>query len=119
VQKESTYENYEIVKTGKTKKIAGYQSAEYKGKSKEEQITMYISTNFPIDAQKSMQNYMANLAPPSYNENMSKAIDSGVMMEFENVRLDEKGEKTTWITKKVAIKTFDIINQDYGFYKDK
>ncbi|MEZ4909477.1 MAG: hypothetical protein R2774_01315 [Saprospiraceae bacterium] len=116
---EKENENYEITKTGKSKKIAGYQSNEYKGKTKEENITMYISTDFPINAQKSMQAYMSKLAPQSYNENMTNMVDSGFMMEFENVRLDEKGEKTTWITKKVSQKAFDIINAEYGLKNEK
>jgi hypothetical protein len=112
-------EPYDIVMTGKTKKIAGYNSNEFKGTSKDEKVTMYISVNFPVNTQKSFQAYLSKLAPQAYNENISKATDNGVMMEFENTRTDEKGEKTTWVTKKVTEKLFDIINEEYGLYNEK
>jgi hypothetical protein len=105
--------DFKVQKTGKSKKIAGYNSDEYKGNSSKEEITMYLSTNFPINTQKTMQAYLSKLAPPSYNENMTYSLN-GIMLESENMRLDEKGEKTTWKTKKISEKSFDIVNIDYG-----
>lgn len=107
-------EMYDVVATGKSKKIAGYKSNEYKGNSKEEKITLYITGSLPVESHKSIQVYFASLAPQAYNDNMKAVTDSGIIMEFENSRLDENGEKTTWVTKKVTEKSFDLVNADYG-----
>ncbi len=102
-----------IEKTGKSKKIAGYNGEEYKGSSSDEKMVMYLSTNFPINTQKTMKAYLSKLTPPSYNENMSLARD-GIMLESENTRIGGNGEKSTWVTKKILEKSFSIINAEYG-----
>ncbi len=110
-----TKNDFKIEKTGKKKKIAGYQSQEYKGNTKEEEMIMYVSENFPVQWQKSYTSYMNKFAPASYAENTS-GIESGIMLEYENSRKDED-KKTTWITKKVAEKSFEILKSDYNFEK--
>ncbi len=102
-----------IEKTGKKKKIAGFQSSEYKGSTNEEEFVMYVSTDFPVNWQKNYTQSMSKFAPPSYAENTSK-IENGIMLEYENSRQDED-KKTTWTTLKVSEKTFDIKKSDYNF----
>ena len=106
--------NYKIEKTGKTKKIAGFQSDEYKGSSAEENVIMYLSQKFPVDTKSNFMAHMKQFAPPSYNENMANS-SGGVLMQYENTRKNESDRKTTWETKKVSEKSFDIINADYNF----
>ena len=77
-----------LKKIGKTKKIAGY-----------------ISDQFPIKWEKTFSQYNKQFAPEPFTENVDIS-EGGVMMEYENIRKDEKGEKTTWVTKKVSEKTF-------------
>ncbi len=105
-----------LKKTGKTKKIAGYTGTEYKGNSTNEDIVMYISDQFPIKWEKTFSQYNKQFAPEPFTENVDIS-EGGVMMEYENIRKDEKGEKTTWVTKKVSEKTFSIITSEYEFNK--
>jgi hypothetical protein len=71
-----------------------------------------------VESHKSIQVYFASLAPQAYNDNMKAISDGGIIMEFENIRLDENGEKTTWITKKVTENSFELVNADYGLYNE-
>lgn len=105
-----------LKKTGKTKKIAGYTGTEYKGNSANEDIIMYISDQFPIKWEKTFSQYTKQFAPEPFTENVDIS-EGGVMLEYENTRKDEKGEKTTWVTKKVSEKTFSIITSEYEFSK--
>lgn len=107
---------FKINKTGNSKKVAGYTSQEYKGETTDENVTMFISDNFPVNYSKGYVSYMSRIAPASYTEN-SQLMTNGVMMEYENVRKDGK-EKTTWVTKKVSEKPFGIIVSEYQFDKE-
>ena len=108
--------NMNLKKTGKTKKIAGYISSEYKGSSAVEEIVMYISDQFPIKWDKNFTRYTSQFAPDPFTENISTS-DGGVMLEYENSRKDEKGEKSTWSTKKISEKPFSVITSEYEFKK--
>ncbi len=111
-------DKWKIRKTGKSKKVAGYNSQEYSGETSDEKILMYVSENFPINIQKNFQPYMSKFAPSSYTENMA-GTEQGIMLEYENIRKDEKGEKTTWVTKKISEKPFDLVNADFKFASPK
>lgn len=113
---DSSAYNMNLKKTGKSKKIAGYISSEYKGSSAEEEIVMYISDQFPIKWDKNFTRYTSQFAPDPFTENISTS-DGGVMLEYENSRKDEKGEKSTWSTKKISEKTFSVITSEYEFKK--
>jgi hypothetical protein len=102
-----------IEKTGKKKKIAGFQSFEYKGSTKVEDFVMYVSADFPVNWQSNYTAYMSKFAPASYAENSSK-IENGIMLQYENKRKDED-KVTTWTTVKVIEKSFDIKKVDYNF----
>jgi hypothetical protein len=115
-ENESEYK-FSIQKTGKKKKIAGYQTLEYKGSGNNEDFIMYVSESFPVQWQKNFTSYMSQFAPASYAENSSN-IDSGIMLEYENTRKDGK-QKTAWSTKKITEKSFDIVKADYNFGQEK
>jgi len=113
---DSTAYQMNLKKTGKTKKIAGFTGTEYKGNSPNEEIVMYISDQFPIQWEKNFSPYMKQFAPEPFTENVG-ASEGGVMLEYENTRKDEKGEKSSWVTKKVNEKSFSVITADYEFKK--
>ena len=106
-------QDMKIEKTGKKKKIAGFQSNEYKGSTKEEDFVMFVSSDFPVNWQSNYTAYMSKFAPASYAENSSK-IENGIMLQYENRRKDED-KVTTWSTVKVNEKSFDIKKSDYNF----
>ena len=114
--KDSTAYKTNFTKTGKTKKIAGYTASELTGANEREKITMFATNQFPVRWDQKFSNYTGQFAPYSFIENVSVSSE-GFMLEYENIRKDEKGEKTTWITKKVSEKSFDIVNKDYTFAK--
>lgn len=105
---------YTITKTGKTKKIAGYNTEEYNGESEEEYATLYITKDFPVDIKNNFATYMKQFAPASYNDNI-KDVGEGIMLQYENKSKAEPDKKTTWITKKVRTEGIDIVNSEYGF----
>ncbi len=117
---ESTEQEYTFKKTGKTKKIAGYKAEEYIGSTQEEDVKFYMATDFPVYTQNAMQAYMNNIVPAAYQENSAHIKDiKAVMLEYENKRKDAKGKKTTWITKNVTEKSFNLVNKDYGLEEVK
>jgi len=113
---DSSIQFIQPVKTGKTKKIAGYMGSEFKSASESEDVVMYISEHFPIQWDQNFTNYTRQFAPAPFTENISFA-NGGIMLEYENTRKDEKGEKSTWITKKISEKTFSVVNTEYEFNK--
>ncbi|MCZ2102295.1 MAG: DUF4412 domain-containing protein [Chitinophagales bacterium] len=112
-------ETMTIKKTGKTKKIAGYQADEYVGSSEKEEIKVYMAKDFPVYPQATMQTYLDRVVPSAYRENSALMKDKNtVMLEYENKQKKSKSEKTTFVTQKVIEKSFDFVNQEYGLGND-
>lgn len=104
-----------LAKTGKSKKIAGYSAEEMKGESKDELITLYTSKDVPVSWNKSFSGYIAKFAPTAYLENNSSLQDE-FLLEYENKRKYEKNS-TSWVTKKISVQSYEILNLDYEFQK--
>ncbi len=104
--------------TGKTKKVAGYTCQEYKGESKEDNISMYLTQDFPVKKDKSMESFFMKFAPESYNKNNAYKDINGVVLEYENISKTKKSETNTWVTKSVKKEAFKINNDEYGLMKE-
>lgn len=111
-------DDFKIKATGKSKKIAGYTCQEYKGESNEENITMYLTQDFPVKKDKSMESFFMKFAPESYNKNNAYKDINGVMLEYENINKTKKSNNSTWVTKSVKKEAFKISNDEYGLMKD-
>jgi hypothetical protein len=105
-----------INKTGKTKKIAGYDCKEFTGESKEELMEIYTTVQFPVNLDKTMGPYLQKFAPAAYYENAQSV--SGMLMQSENTRKDDPTKKFSWTTKKVNQRPFEIKTDDYTFGND-
>lgn len=105
-----------ITKTGKTKKIAGYNADEYTVITAEETGTMYSSINLPVKWSESFTNYFSKIAPKSYSENKALGAN-GILMEYTNIPKEESAKKTSWKTKKISDKEVEIKTSEYEFTK--
>lgn len=102
-----------INKTGKSKKIAGYDCAEFEGENKDETMVMYTTMDFPVKLDKTMSPYLQKFSPASYYENSMNI--SGMMLQSENTRKDDPSKKFLWSTKKINKKSFELLKADYKF----
>lgn len=102
-----------IQKTGKTKKIFGYECDEYSGENQDEWVTVYVAKGFPAEYLSVYSAYLQKFAPPAYLEN-NKAI-SGMLLQSENIRKDDAGKRFQWNTKKTVEKSFVIRKEDFQF----
>lgn len=105
---------FKIVKTGKTKKIAGYTGHEYKGESKEDEMDIYVCEDLKTTWSSRTAAYMQSVAPASYIQG-SRSIEGGLMLAFETTKKKGDKERTSWDTKKLTEKSFTITNADYQF----
>lgn len=110
---DKTAEDFQIRKTGSSKKVAGYPCDEYNGESKEEIMKLWVTESFPTSHSKALAAYLQKYAPPAYAENTS--LVKGMVLQSENTRKDEPGKKFLWTTKKISPRTFEIRKSDYEF----
>ena len=111
-QIEEDYKLQNFEETGKTKKIAGYNSKGYKGETKTEKFSGYFSTDLPFNWNEVFSELMNTLSPKIYDEYFSKI--EGMMMISESY--DKETKKTTrWEVLKVSEVTTTISKSDYKF----
>lgn len=111
-------ENITINATGKTKTVAGLNCKEYIGESENDNFTMYVTTEFPLEKDKSMDRFFMKFAPESYNRNNSYKNIEGVMMAYENISKTNKSDTSTWSTISVKKESFMLDNKDFGLIKE-
>ena len=110
--KDSDYEVLSFEETGKTKKIAGYNSKEYKGETTDAKFNTYLSTELPFDWKDMYGGLIESISPKIYNENYRNL--NGMMMKSENV--DKKtNKKSKWEVKKVSTVSEKINKSDFKF----
>jgi hypothetical protein len=109
-------ENYTIEKTGKKKKVSGYQTLEYKVYNADEEHKFYMAENFPVSWVDSYSAMMSEMAP---------SVDMGRWEDVEGMLLkSETKENGKLVSKmetvKVDLKGFTIEKKDYKFgnYQD-
>ncbi|MEL6389732.1 MAG: DUF4412 domain-containing protein [Bacteroidota bacterium] len=98
-------------KTGKSKKILGYSSDQFKIETDEDKGEAYISTDLPFDWKDAFGGMMEQLAPNYYKEHPEYKID-GMLLEAKSKRKSDKKE-TKWITKDISNKTVTIKSSNY------
>lgn len=104
-------DNVKIEGPGKSKKILGYKSYEYKVESEEMKSKYFISKEVPFSWYDSFYKSMTQYAPGLYNENMEKV--EGMMLEGE--MFDKKSKKKSFMkTKDISEKRFSIDNSEYS-----
>jgi hypothetical protein len=106
-----------IEATGKTRNVAGYICQEFKGESSEENITLYLTEDFPIQKSQSMDQFLMKFAPDSYKKNNLNRELKGMMLEYENVHKKRTSDKSKWVTQSVKSESFVITNKDFGLDK--
>lgn len=103
--------DYEIKKTGKTKKVAGYECDHYEMSSEKEDIELYATKDFPIDWSESFGKHMAEFNSETYGK-LNNTIEGMVLRSESKLKEDSK-KKSYWKTKKVNEKGLTINNSDY------
>lgn len=103
-----------IEATGKTRNVAGFTCQELKGESKDENITLYVTEDFPIQKNQTMDQFLMKFAPESYQQNSMNRELKGMMLEYENIPKKRPSEKSKWVTQSVRKESFVITNKDFG-----
>lgn len=109
---DSDYKVISFEETGKTKKIAGYNSKEWKGETTDAKFSTYLSTELPFDWKDMYGGLIESIAPKIYNENYKNI--NGMMMKSENVD-KETNKKSKWEVKKVSTASEKIKKGDFKF----
>ena len=102
---------YEINKTGKTKKVAGYKCDHYELNNEKEEIDIYAAKDFPINWSESFGQHMAEFNSETYG-NLNNTIEGMVLRSESKLKEDGK-KKSYWKTKKVNEKGLTIDNSEY------
>lgn len=98
--------------TGKTKKVAGYNSKEYKGETKEANFSTYLTTELPFDWKDMYGGLIESISPKMYHESYDQI--NGMMMKSESIDKETK-KKSKWEVKKVSEVNKKILKADYKF----
>lgn len=109
---DTDYQVLSFEETGKTKKIAGYNSKEFKGETTDAKFSTYLSTELPFDWKDMYGGLIESIAPKIYNENYRKL--EGMMMKSENID-KETNKKSKWEVKKVSTVKEKITKGDFQF----
>lgn len=96
-----------IERTGKTKKIAGYECAEYLIEDETATTQAYVSENFPASWAKAFGEMFQKVSPTSRNK-----LLEGMTLQSES-KTKKKNKKSTFDTKKVTRDEYIIQNADY------
>jgi hypothetical protein len=114
---EDNAKEYTFEKTGKTKKICGYNTYEYIGTSEDDEYKFYMAEDFPVSWVASYSGMMSQMAP---------SVDMGKWKEIKGMVLKsetkENGKITSkWEAKKINLDGLTIKKSDYTFdtYSDK
>ncbi|NNL91225.1 MAG: DUF4412 domain-containing protein [Saprospiraceae bacterium] len=103
--------NITIQKTGKTKKIIGYNSDHYFVDSDESESNVYISNDLPFTWEDSFGKIMSQFAPNFYKDNPEYDL-KGMMLSAKTKRKSDN-KKSEWKTKKIKEETVIITNSDF------
>lgn len=97
---------------GKSKKIAGYESFQYKAEDDQFKYEYYLSQEVPFTWQDTFGETMKQFAPNAYNPATSSF--KGMMLEGNTEHKTEK-KKYKWKTKKIENESIVLNNSDYKF----
>jgi len=105
---EDIEEEITIEKTGKTKKIAGYECDEYKIEDEETNTKAYIAKDFPISWREAYEPFLKQMSPTTRREKMPE----GMVLKSE-AKTKKKGKKSSFEVEEVREEEFKIINAEY------
>ena len=95
-------------KTGKTKKIAGYQCDEWEIDDEETTTKAYVAEDFPISWKESFGPYLKQMLPTTQRDRMPE----GMTLKSES-KTKAKNKKSKFEVKEVIDTVFTINNKDY------
>lgn len=110
---EEDFKIWSFEPTGKTKKIAGYNSKEYKGETEFDKFSTYVTDELPFDWRDTYGGLLQAISPKLYNDESYEDIN-GMMMMSESYDKETK-KKSKWEVKKVSSEGFSIRKADYQF----
>ena len=96
-----------IERTGKTKKIAGYECVEYLIEDETATTKAYVSEDFPASWAKAFGQMFQKVSPNSRNK-----LLEGMTLKSES-KTKKKNKKSTYETKKVTRDLYEITNAEY------
>ena len=104
-------DEFEIIveKTGKTKKIAGYQTDEWKIEDTETKSKVYVATDFPISWKESYGPFLKQVLPTTRRDQMPQ----GMVLKSES-KTKKKNKKSKFEVKKVIDAPTSITNSEYN-----
>lgn len=105
--KDTVSNDFKFERTGKTKKIAGYQCDEWIMEDSATKTKAFIATDFPGDWKKSFGAMIKNISPSSRVQ-----FFDGMVLKSET-KTKKKGKKSTFVAKKVITNPTVITNADY------
>lgn len=106
--KQMEEKNVTMEKTGKTKKVAGYQCDEWKVEDDETKSKVYVASEFPVSWKDSFGELYKKMLPTTQREQMP----TGMMLKGET-KTKEKNKKSKFEVKKVDDKPFSLDNSEY------
>lgn len=104
---EDTYE-VTIKKTGKTKKILGYQTEEWETDEEATTTKSYVAEDFPISWKDSFSRFIKELMPTTRREEMP----DGMVLKSET-KTKKKNKKSSFEVKKIIDEPYIINNGEY------
>ena len=110
---EEDYKIWSFEPTGKSKKIAGYNSTEYKGETEFDKFSTYVTDDLPFDWRDTYGGLLQAISPKLYNDESYENLH-GMMMKSESYDKETK-KKSRWEVKKVSSEGFSIKKADYTF----
>jgi hypothetical protein len=111
--KDSLNNEWTIEATGLTKSVAGYSCAEYKSSDGEYENVFYMTDELDASWKQSFSSFIDKFAGTKYSE--FEKYPDGFLLESHSQRLDKPKDQSHWVTEKVQVENFDIINADYEF----
>ena len=96
-----------VEKTGKSKKIAGYECEEYLIEDETTTTKAYVSEDFPASWAKAFAKMFQKVSPTSRNQ-----LLDGMALKSES-KTKKKNKKTTFEAKKVTREVYTVKNADY------
>ena len=112
--------DFNMQKTGKTKKVAGYTCEEFRVVSPKMEMLMYVTKDVPILWNERSSVYMGQFAPADYAFANQYQKNGGAMLEYTATQTEGKKETSTWTTTSIKKEAYSINNSEYTFGdKDK
>ncbi len=105
---------FKVTKTGKTKKILGYQCDEYIFEDKDTEGKGYMTNELDVDLKQFLSGF-ENMMPLDYKNQVNNM--SGMLLQSETKMKQNKKKKMTWKTVKIDEETITFDNVALGLHK--